>query len=123
MHALALAMCTAVSPKVPHLPCPLLGFMTATTCGGACLPCHAAAWRTVCTSAVASLPLAHTNGSVLCSLNLGEGPVLLLLLLFVMGLAGVKYHTLKLLGLSRAAPTTCHPDICISCAGQPKGNI
>jgi hypothetical protein len=53
------------------------------------------------------------KGSVLCNLNLGYGLLLLLLLLLlgVIALVGVKYHTLKLLGLSNAAPTTCQPEI------------
>lgn len=99
--------------------------MMATTRGGVALPCHAAAWRTSCTSALASVPVAHAKGSVLCSLNLGGCPLLLLLLFPVpallllllpllvlrIGFAGVQYQTLKLLGLSSAAPTTCAPDI------------
>lgn len=88
----------------------------AATRGAASLPRHAAVWRTCCIHALASLPVEQEKGSVLCSLNRGD-TVLLPLLPLLPGLqppTAVKYQTLKLLGLSSAAPMTCEPAICVT---------
>jgi hypothetical protein len=85
----------------------------ATTRGGLLLPCQAAACRTLCTRAVASVPLEQVNGSDFFNLKLGALLPLLLPLMLAC-LQGWKYHILKLLGESNAAPATCQADICIN---------